>query len=157
MAKFELELQVNGKRVSVATGGPRTLLSTLRDELRILSPKRGCNQGVCGSCTVLIDGEPRRACLTLVERCEGRDVRTVEGLAEDPIMRALQRNLEVSGGVQCGFCTPGVLISARGLLGETTSVDADEVKAALSGNICRCTGYRTIVEGVLAAAKELAP
>lgn len=153
----EVDILVNGKRARVAAGGPRTLLSALRDDLRVLSPKRGCNQGVCGSCTVLIDDEPRRACLTLVERCEGHEVRTVEGLADDPIMQALQRNMVVSGGVQCGFCTPGVLLSARGLLGDTTNVDAAEVKAALSGNICRCTGYRTIVEAVLAAAKEVAP
>ena len=149
-------LNVNGKTVAVAVGGARTLLTALRDELRVLSPKRGCNQGVCGSCTVSIDGEPRRACLTLVERCEGREIRTVEGLGDDRIMRALQDAIVVSGGVQCGFCTPGVLISARALLAETPGPDVDEVKAALSGNICRCTGYRTIVEAVLAAAREVA-
>ncbi len=150
-----LALIVNGKIARVAVGGAKTLLSALRDDLRVLSPKRGCNQGVCGSCTVLIDGEPRRACLTLVERCEGVDVRTVEGLANDKFMQALQRAFVVSGGVQCGFCTPGVLASARALLAETPAPDEGEVKAALSGNLCRCTGYRTIVEAVLAAAKEV--
>jgi aerobic-type carbon monoxide dehydrogenase small subunit (CoxS/CutS family) len=151
-----MRLTINGKMVLVATGGARTLLSALRDDVRVLSPKRGCNQGVCGSCTVLIDGEPRRACLTLVERCEGHDIRTVEGLGDDATMRALQDAIIVSGGVQCGFCTPGVLISACALLRETPAPDAQEVKAALSGNICRCTGYRTIVEAVLTAAKEIA-
>jgi carbon-monoxide dehydrogenase small subunit len=156
MTDARATLTVNGKTFAVAVGGARTLLTALRDELRVLSPKRGCNQGVCGSCTVYIDGEPRRACLTLVERCEGQDIRTVEGLGDDRIMRALQDAIVVSGGVQCGFCTPGVLISARALLAETPEPDVDEVKAALSGNLCRCTGYRTIVEAVLTAARQVA-
>ena len=153
-ARFSLVVDVVGEEP------PTRLVARARGEeggrASVLSPKRGCNQGVCGSCTVLIDGEPRRACFTLVERSEGADVRTVEGLADDKIMQALQRAFVVSGGVQCGFCTPGVVASARALLAQTPSPDEREVKAALSGNLCRCTGYRTIVEAVLAAAKEVA-
>ena len=147
---------LNGSPVDVAGDTGTTLLSLLRDDLRVLSPKRGCNQGVCGSCTLMVDDRPQRACLTLAAGCEGKRVETVEGFAGDRVMDALQRNMIVSGGVQCGFCTSGILISALSLLRENASPSIDEVRAALSGNLCRCTGYRRIVEAVMAAAAELA-
>lgn len=150
------ELDLNGKSVTVDAETGATLLTVLRDELRITSPKRGCNQGVCGSCTVMIDGRPQRACLTLAAGCAGKDVRTVEGFAGDKVMDALQRSMTTSGGVQCGFCTTGILISAQSLLKENASPSVDEIRAALSGNLCRCTGYRRIVEAVVTAASELA-
>lgn len=157
MAKKVLHcLTLNGEQVDVATPEGATLLETLREDLRVLSSKRGCNQGVCGACTVLVDGKPVRACLTLTARCEGRDIRTVEGMGEDRVMATLQRHMAESGGVQCGFCTGGMLMSACELLADDPMPSRDTVKTALSGNICRCTGYRTIVDAVVGAAKELA-
>jgi len=157
MAKKMLHsLTLNGEEVEVASAPDATLLETLREDLRVLSSKRGCNQGVCGACTVIIDGKPVRSCLTLTARCEGRDVRTVEGLSDDRILNALQKHMVEAGGVQCGFCTGGMLMSARNLLAEVPRPSRDAVKSALSGNICRCTGYRTIVDAVCGAAEELA-
>jgi carbon-monoxide dehydrogenase small subunit len=157
MADREIhELTVNGAAVRATAEPDATLLTVLRDELRILSPKRGCNQGVCGSCTVMIDGEPQRSCLSLAAGCRGRSVQTVEGLAGDAIMQALQRAMIVSGGVQCGFCTGGILISAQSLLRESPAPSIRDIQAALSGNLCRCTGYRKIIDAVAAAAAELA-
>lgn len=149
-------LNLNGEEVEVATPAGATLLETMREDLRILSAKRGCNQGVCGACTVLIDGKPVRACLTLTARCEGHAVQTMEGMGGDRVMLTLQRHMVESGGVQCGFCTSGILISARELLEEDPAPSRAAVKTALSGNICRCTGYRTIVDAVCSAAEELA-
>lgn len=157
MAKKMLHsLTLNGEEVEVASAPDATLLETLREDLRVLSSKRGCNQGVCGACTVIIDGKPVRSCLTLTALCEGRDVRTVEGLSDDRILNALQKHMVEAGGVQCGFCTGGMLMSARNLLAEVPRPSRDAVKSALSGNICRCTGYRTIVDAVCGAAEELA-
>ena len=156
MSSESFEISVNGKLARIEADGAKTLLTALREELHVHSAKRGCNQGVCGSCTVLVDGEARRSCLTLAERCRGKDVRTIEGLANDAVMKALQQAMIAGGGVQCGFCTAGVLLSAHALLADTPLVDADDIRAALSGNICRCTGYRTIVEAVLVASREIA-
>ena len=157
MAKKVLySLTLNGEQVDVATPAGATLLETLREDLRVLSSKRGCNQGVCGACTVLVDGKPVRACLTLTARCEGHEIQTVDVMGEDHVMATLQRHMVESGGVQCGFCTGGVLISARELLAEDPMPSREAVKTALSGNVCRCTGYRTIVDAVVGAAAELA-
>lgn len=147
---------VNDQEVDVASSPHATLLETLREDLRILSPKRGCNQGVCGACTVLVDGIPVRACLTLTALCEGREVHTVEGLNGDPIVKALQKHMVEKGGVQCGFCTGGILASARDLLANDPTPSRETVKSALSGNVCRCTGYHAIIDAVCGAAEELA-
>jgi len=149
-------LTINGARRDVAIEGGETLLTVLRENLNLTGAKRGCNQGVCGSCTVEIDGWPTRACLTLAAGCEGRPVRTIEGGATDPIMVALQRQFVALGAVQCGFCTPGMLISARRLLADQPHPEIADVREALSGNICRCTGYRRIIDAVRAAAEDLA-
>ena len=153
----EVTLTVNGRRRRVAVEGNETLLTLLRDRLALIGAKRGCNQGVCGSCTVAVDGWPVRGCLSLAAACEGREVTTIEGAPADPAMAVLQRHFIERGAVQCGFCTPGMLISARRLLADIPRPEIVEVQAALSGNICRCTGYRRIIDAVLAAAKELAP
>ena len=153
--KVLYDLDLNGEEVQVASPAGATLLETLREDLRVLSAKRGCNQGVCGACTVLVDGKPVRACLTLTARCEGRKVQTMEGMDGDRVMAVLQRHMVESGGVQCGFCTAGVLISARELLDAEPAPSREAVKTALSGNLCRCTGYRTIVDAVHGAAREL--
>ena len=150
-----LTLSINNDDAYVSAAAGATLLTVLRDELRILSPKRGCNQGVCGSCTVLIDGYPQRSCLTLAAACEGKKVQTVEGFSDDEAMAALQSNFWQYGAVQCGFCTSGMLISAWHLLKEIPNPTVDEIYAGQSGNLCRCTGYKKIVEGVAAASKEI--
>jgi len=150
-----LTLDVNGEPVSVRAALSTTLLTTLRDELHLTAAKRGCNQGVCGACTVSIDGEPMRACLSLAQGCEGREVRTLEGLGDDPRLVALQRAFVAHAAFQCGFCTPGMLVAARALLERDADPDDAAVRAALSGNLCRCTGYARIVTAVRAAARAL--
>ena len=132
-----------------------TLLTVLRDRLQLTAAKRGCNQGVCGACTVRIDGESMRACLSLAHNCEGADVRTLEGLGAEPPMRALQQAFAAAGAFQCGFCTPGMLVSAQALLEKNRDPDDAAVRVALSGNLCRCTGYVKIVAAVRAAAAAL--
>lgn len=155
MTNHIFKLNINGKACSAAGVSDANLLSVLRDGLNITSSKRGCNQGVCGSCTVMINGKNQRACLTLAAMCEDKNVQTVEGYIGDRTMEVLQSHFKNSGAVQCGFCTPGMLISAYALLQQNTSPSAEEVQSALSGNICRCTGYRKIIDGVQAAAREL--
>jgi len=151
-----LTLCVNNKQQVVDVPADATLLTVLRDKLRVLSPKRGCNQGVCGSCTVKIDGVSKRACLTLAAMCDDKTVDTVEGFVDDQIMLALQQNFRTSGAVQCGFCTAGMLVSAHALLTQNLNPSVEEIQQALSGNICRCTGYRKIIDGVMATAKDIA-
>jgi len=152
---MNLELQINGEPARVEAGLHDTLLTVLRDQLQLLAAKRGCNQGVCGACTVQIDGWPARACLSLVHGCAGVQVRTLEGLNHTPAMQALQRAFTEAGAFQCGFCTPGMLVAAEALLTRERAPDAAVVRAALSGNLCRCTGYLKIVEAVQAAATAL--
>ena len=148
-------LDINGETVIVRAALSTTLLSALREELHLTAAKRGCNQGVCGACTVSIDGVPMRACLSLAHGCEGRAVRTLEGMADDQRLVALQRAFAAHGAFQCGFCTPGMLVAARALLERDGSPDETAVRRALSGNLCRCTGYVKIVAAVQAAACEL--
>jgi carbon-monoxide dehydrogenase small subunit len=157
MERRELTLSINGKGRRVALDGSETLLTVLRDQLALTGAKRGCNQGVCGSCTVVINGWPVRGCLSLAAACEGNDITTIEGTVTDPAMTVLQRKFVEHGAVQCGFCTPGMLISARHLLAEIPRPRVEDVQTALSGNICRCTGYRKIIDAVLAAAAEVVP
>jgi carbon-monoxide dehydrogenase small subunit len=157
MAKKQVfTLTLNGNETEVFAPAAATLLDILRDECGLRAAKRGCNQGVCGACTVMIDDLPARACLTMAGACEGRAIRTLEGYANDPTMMALQEAMINSGGVQCGFCTSGLLITARNLIEETPRPEGAEIRAALSGNLCRCTGYVRIVEAVAAAAEAIA-
>ncbi|MCZ7562739.1 MAG: (2Fe-2S)-binding protein [Burkholderiales bacterium] len=152
---YPLALQVNGAehRLEAALGD--TLLTVLRDALALTGAKRGCNQGVCGACTVLADGEPVRACLTLAHECAGREIVTIEGAAGRA--QALQEAFVETGAVQCGFCSPGMILTAAAMLERTPRPSADEVRAGLSGNLCRCSGYRKIVDAVLRAAETGAP
>ena len=152
---MSLSLQINGETATVDAALHDTLLSVLREQLQLSAAKRGCNQGVCGACTVQVDGWPARACLSLAQGCEGAQVRTLEGLNDTPRMQALQRAFTEAGAFQCGFCTPGMLVAAEALLAREPAPDAAAVKAALSGNLCRCTGYLKIVETVQAAAAAL--
>lgn len=152
---MSVTLQINGEPASVDAALHDTLLSVLREQLQLHAAKRGCNQGVCGACTVNIDGWPARACLSLAHGCEGAQVRTLEGLNHTPRVRALQRAFTEAGAFQCGFCTPGMLVAAEALLSREPAPDEAAVRRALSGNLCRCTGYVTIVQAVRAAAAAL--
>ena len=152
MKKVDLELTVNGERLTFTISPNRTLLELLRAEVGLTGAKEGCGEGACGSCTVLLDGQPVRACLTLAVEAGGSAITTVEGLAEGEALDPLQEAFIEHGSVQCGFCTPGMLMSAKGLLIEDPHPDEQKIRRALSGNICRCTGYAKIVEAVDAAA-----
>ena len=152
MPKRILNTTVNGLRREDAVADSTLLLDYLREALRLTGTKRGCDGGECGACTVLIDGEPALACLTLATRCEGRRVETIEALAEGGRMSRLQAAFHEKLGTQCGFCTPGMIMAAEALLRRSPAPTEDEIREALSGNLCRCTGYVKIVESVQAAA-----
>jgi carbon-monoxide dehydrogenase small subunit len=153
--EFPLEFSVNEQPVQLTIEPHLTLLEVLRESLALTSVKEGCGTGDCGACTVLLDGEPVNACLVLAAEVEGRQVTTVEGLATNG-MHPLQKALVAHGGLQCGFCTPGVLLSSVALLAHDPRPSADEIREALAGNLCRCTGYDKIVRAVQAAAEEMA-
>jgi 4-hydroxybenzoyl-CoA reductase gamma subunit len=152
MPKRLLTLSVNGREHTVAAADGALLLEVLRDTIGMTGTKQGCDGGECGACTVLIDERPRLACSTLAAQVEGRRIETVEGLAKDGRLSRLQQAFHDKLGAQCGFCTPGMIMAAEGLLRRNAEPSADEIKAALAGNLCRCTGYVKIVESVQAAA-----
>jgi len=152
-----VDFELNGTGVSVEAPATLTLVDMLRVELGVTSVKKGCEQGECGACTVLVDGYPMTSCLILAPQVEGRHVCTVEGLADNPLMKELREAFMENGAVQCGFCTPGMLLSAYALLRDNRRPSEDEVKTAIEGNICRCTGYVKIIEAILDAAERIAP
>jgi 4-hydroxybenzoyl-CoA reductase subunit gamma len=143
---------VNGRERQDAVAPHATLLEYLRETLGLTGTKRGCDGGECGACTVLVDGLPRLACLTLAARCDGGRIETIESLATGGRLSRLQRAFHEHLGTQCGFCTPGMVMAAEALLREDPSPDEAAIRAALAGNLCRCTGYVKIVESVQAAA-----
>jgi carbon-monoxide dehydrogenase small subunit len=149
------ELTVNNVSHQVAVGLADTMLSVLRERLNLTGAKRGCNQGVCGACTVLVDEKPMRSCLLLAANCTDNAVTTIEGLSEDEVGRTLQKSFVETGAVQCGFCIPGALVSARAVLKGNPRASVDEIRTAMSGNLCRCSGYRKIVEAIARAGAEL--
>ncbi len=151
----EITFNVNGEPYTVAVKSQHTLLDVLREKLGITSPKRGCENGECGACTVLLDGKPVNSCMVLAVEAAGHEVETVEGLARDGELHPLQKAFIEHNAVQCGFCTPGVLMSAKGLLDENPHPSEDEIKHALAGNLCRCTGYVRIVDAVLDVAEKI--
>src|SRR6266540_1500568 len=153
MTKRLVSLTVNGRVREDAVVDHLLLLDYLRQTAGLTGTKQGCDGGECGACTVLIDGEPRLACITLAASCEGRDVETIEGLAVDGRMSRLQRAFHEKLGTQCGFCTPGMIMAAEGLLRRNPNPSDGEIRAALSGNLCRCTGYVKIIESVKTAAE----
>jgi aerobic-type carbon monoxide dehydrogenase small subunit (CoxS/CutS family) len=152
--KYEVALTVNGTTYPLVLEAPRTLLSVLRNELGLTGPKEGCDDSECGACMVLLDGQPVNACSYLALQAEGRAITTVEGLSQGDELSPLQRAFLDHGGVQCGFCTPGMLISATALLARNKQPDDQAIGVALAGNLCRCTGYAGIFEAVRAAASE---
>jgi aerobic carbon-monoxide dehydrogenase small subunit len=153
MTKTPVQFRHNGADVAVFVDGGANLLNAIRDGVGDTSPKFGCGQGTCGACTVLLDGEPRLACLTLAEIAAGRSVETADGLKSGPELHPLQAAFMAGFAAQCGFCTPGMLMAAKALLDRNPAPSRAEVVEAISGNICRCTGYDPIIEAILAAAR----
>jgi carbon-monoxide dehydrogenase small subunit len=156
MSRLHLTLTVNDERRECLVDPRQTLLDLLRNELDLRGAHRGCDSGDCGACTVLLNGLPVTACMVLALDCEGAEVLTVEGLSTGGSLHPVQRHLVEKGGIQCGFCTPGMVMAAVGLLHDNPTPGEAEVRYALAGNLCRCTGYKKIVEAVLAAAEEMA-
>ena len=146
-----LSFTLNGEQVDLVVKPTETLLDVLRNDLGLIGAKEGCSQGVCGSCTVLLNGEAVRSCLTLAVEAQGCEVTTIEGLVKDRSLDPLQDAFARLGGVQCGFCTPGMIIAAKSLLNKNPRPSESEIRDALSGNMCRCTGYAKIVESVKGA------
>ena len=153
--KQRYALQVNGRTRETEAEPHESLLDVLRENLRLTGSKKGCDEAECGSCTVLLDGRPVVSCLVLVPDAVGREVVTIEALAEDGTPHPVQRQMVEQGGVQCGYCTPGMIMSAYALLRENPDPTDEEIRFAISGNICRCTGYGKIVKAVRAAAAEI--
>ena len=151
--KISISATINGKPVHASVEPRTSLADLLREELRLTATHLGCEQGVCGACTVLIDGQPARACIALAVGLEGADIRTLEGLDQDPLMLTLKAAFHDKHGLQCGFCTPGMLISAWDLLRRKPRLSAEEIRVAISGNLCRCTGYQGIVRSIQSASE----
>ncbi len=149
-----IEISVNGEWHEISVKPRNTLVEVLREKLGLTGTKDGCEQGNCGVCTVLLDGRPVLACITLAVECHGRQLRTVEGLAQGETLSAIQQAFLDQGAVQCGFCTPGMLMSATALLEKNPTPSLPEIKKALEGNLCRCTGYNAIVAAVQQASGQ---
>ncbi len=155
LSKVHMALEVNGERAEIAFDPAKTLLEVLREEMDLTGTKHGCELGECGACAVLLDGEPVLSCLVLGLECEGRRVLTVEGLARGPVLHPLQAAFADLGAAQCGYCTPAMLCTAKALLDERPSPSREEISVALSGILCRCTGYIQILEAVEEAATRM--
>ncbi|MFH1242232.1 MAG: (2Fe-2S)-binding protein [Pseudomonadota bacterium] len=153
---YAIELTVNGRSHQVAVDLKTTLLEVLRDKLFITSPKVGCNSGDCGTCSVLMDGKLVRSCITNALSAQGKEITTVEGLVRPGELHPLQEAFHENYGTQCGFCTPAMILAAKALLDEKPQPTRQEVREALSGNLCRCTGYGKIIDSVMAAAEQMA-
>ncbi len=149
-----LKLHINGEDHEVFTETHKTLLEVLREDLGMTGTKRGCDLGTCGACTVLIDGKPYLSCLTLAADAQGKKIITIEGLATNGELHPLQNAFVEKGAIQCGFCTPGMILTAKAFLDENPRPLEGEVKKAISGNICRCTGYVKIVEAILSIGEK---
>ncbi|MGO8718440.1 MAG: (2Fe-2S)-binding protein [Acidobacteriaceae bacterium] len=149
----DIALLVNGEEVRLQVKANLTLLELLRDKLGLMGAKVGCEKGDCGACTVLVEGEPVDSCLLLAVEADGRVITTIEGLEKDGRLDAVQETFIQYGAVQCGYCSPGMILSGCALLGRNPSPTEEEVKEAISGNLCRCTGYAKIVDAIMAASK----
>ena len=152
---INIDLTVNGEPAEVAFAPYKTLLEVLREDLNLCGTKHGCELGECGACAVLIDGEPQLSCLLLALECQGRSVETVEGMARGAELHPLQSAFADLGAAQCGYCTPGILLTAKALLAKEPNPTRERIKEAVSGNLCRCTGYQQIFEAIEEAAKRM--
>ena len=150
-----IKLHVNGDDHELLTDSHKTLLEVLREDLGLTGTKRGCDVGTCGACTVLIDGKPYLSCLTLAADVQDKTILTIEGLSQDGELHPLQRSFVEKGALQCGFCTPGMILTAKAFLDEHPQPSEPQVKKAIAGNICRCTGYVKIVEAILAVSEKM--
>ena len=146
--KIPVTLRVNGESYDLMIAPYRTLLDVIREEIHLTGSKKGCDVGDCGACTVLLDGKPVNACLVVAATAEGSEITTIEGLAQDGNLHPLQQAFVKEGAVQCGFCTPGTLVSLKALLDRNPAPSMEEVKTAMAGNLCRCTGYSKIFKAV---------
>ena len=153
--KLDITLRINGEEHALRVPPSRTLLDVLRGELALTGTKNACNQGVCGACTVLIDGMPMNACLLLAVNITGRDIISVEGLGEGGKLSVMQQAFVDAGAIQCGFCMSGMIVSATALLADNPTPTRGEIRSALSGNLCRCSGYVRVVDAVQLAAERL--
>jgi carbon-monoxide dehydrogenase small subunit len=154
--KTEITLTINGKHRKVQVEPRQSLADLLREEMRLTATHLGCEHGVCGACTILLNDEPARACITLAITLDGYEVRTLEGLKDDALMIVLKEAFHEKHGLQCGFCTPGMLISSHDLLRRNPQLEEEQIRIAMSGNLCRCTGYQGIVRSIKAAADKWA-
>jgi carbon-monoxide dehydrogenase small subunit len=150
-----IRLQINGAAVADDVPPRLSLADFLRERRSLTGTHLGCEHGVCGACTVLLDGEPARSCLMLAVACDEREIRTIEGFAKDPVIAALRRNFHRHHALQCGYCTPAMLVTARDLILRQRAGSEREIREGLAGNICRCTGYTNIVTAIVEAAREL--
>jgi len=155
MNRVRMTLNVNGEAQEVLFHSYKTLLEVLREELGLTGTKHGCELGECGACAVLVDGAPVLSCIELALQCEGRDIRTVEGLAQGTELHPLQAAFADLGGSQCGYCTSGMLMTAKALLDQEPAPSRERIREAISGNLCRCTGYQQIWESIEEAARRL--
>lgn len=153
MEKRIVSLTVNGEKYDTLITPNRTLLEVLREDLALTGTKEGCGEGACGTCTVLLDGKPVRSCLTLAVEVQGREITTIEGLAPMGKLHPVQKALIEYGAIQCGFCSPGMILTTKALLDENPRPTEQEARQAISGNVCRCTGYAKMVEAMLKAAE----
>jgi len=156
MKLVEIVLNVNKINYNVAVEPQRTLVEVLRDTLGLTGTKKSCNEGECGACTVLMDGKPAASCLVLALDAQGKEITTIEGLSEGEKLHPIQEAFVKHAAIQCGFCTPGMVLSAKALLDENPNPTAAEVRKGISGNLCRCTGYQQIVDAILAASQAMA-
>jgi carbon-monoxide dehydrogenase small subunit len=155
MKQEEITLKVNGINYRLSIEARRTLLEVLRENLGLTGTKKSCNEGNCGACTVLMDGKPVASCLVLAIDAQGKEILTIEGLSEGEKLHPIQEAFLKHGAIQCGFCTPGMVMSAKAFLDGTPTPTTTEIRKAISGNLCRCTGYQHIVDSILAASKMM--
>jgi carbon-monoxide dehydrogenase small subunit len=152
---LSITLSVNGESHELLVPPWRTLLETLREHLGLTGAKRSCQEGQCGTCTVLIDGNAINSCLYLAVEAQGKDIQTIEGLAKGGVLNQIQKSFVQKGGVQCGFCTPGFVLATKSLLNDNPNPSEDEIRGAMVGHLCRCTGYVQIIEAIQDAASQL--
>jgi len=151
--KLAIELKINGDTHEVLVSPNHTLLEVLRDKLGLMGTKRGCDLGACGACTVLINGEAYLSCVMLAVDASGKEILTIEGLAEGGDLHPLQSAFVETGGLQCGFCTPGMILTAKAILDEEKDPSEEDIKKKMAGNLCRCTGYKKIIEAVMSVTQ----
>jgi aerobic-type carbon monoxide dehydrogenase small subunit (CoxS/CutS family) len=152
--KKNMKIKVNGKEYDIASGSATTLLDVLRYELGLTGTKEGCSTGSCGACTVLVDGKAVNSCLVLAAEVEGKDILTIEGLAQDGKLDPLQKAFIEAGAVQCGFCTPGIILTAKAFLDANPHPTESEIRQGIAGNLCRCTGYEKIVRAIMSVTSS---